>query len=398
MATCGCGARRSPSASGIAVSRAGVRAQPVEVRSSSASSSASESEPSADRSGPAARSARAISEVAASPRASADLLAVATDRVDLAVMGDRAERLGEPPDRVRVRRVALVEDRVSEAQRGSQVGIEIRQAATRDEALVDDRPRRGRRDGDLGKHAAGRPRGGLEPAARDDQAALEGVVGQRPRVVRATGRALDDRVGEGRSRVGGRGAKRRDVERHGPPRGDRQATLEERRLHERPGTLLRPAGPWQEQRDDAGSRLDPAAASSPAISASNERESGNATPAPSLDTPSAPNAPRWLRAARPASANGSTRSCDRPPASATNPTPQASCSKRSSYSGAIFRSLGRLFTDSTPERVGNRPPSMGSTAAGLGSADVGREAPGVTPDRRPRRGLTGRGPSPRPPC
>ena len=155
---------------------------------------------------------------------------------------------------MRVRRVALVEDRVPEAQRRSQVGIEIRQAATRDEALVDDRPRRGRRDGDLGKDAAGRPRGGLEPAARDDQAALEGIVGQRPRVIRAPRRTLDDRVGEGRSRVGGRGTKRRDVERHGPPRGDRQAALEERRLHERPGTLLRPAGPWQEQRDDARPR------------------------------------------------------------------------------------------------------------------------------------------------
>ena len=48
---------------------------------------------------------------------SADLLAVAADRVDLAVVGDRAERLGEPPDRVRVGRVPLVEDRVVDRQR-----------------------------------------------------------------------------------------------------------------------------------------------------------------------------------------------------------------------------------------------------------------------------------------
>ena len=66
VATCGCGARRSASASGIAVRSAAVRSQPVAVRSSSASSSDSESEPSSDSSGPAARSSRAISDEAAS--------------------------------------------------------------------------------------------------------------------------------------------------------------------------------------------------------------------------------------------------------------------------------------------------------------------------------------------
>ena len=146
VATCGCGARRSPSASGIAVSRAGVRSQPVEVRSSSASSSDSESEPSSDRSGPAASSARATSEPAAS-RPAANLLAVAADRVDLAVVGDRAERLGQPPDRMRVRRIALVEDRVADRQRRAQVGVEVGKAAPDDQPLVDDRPRRRRRDG-----------------------------------------------------------------------------------------------------------------------------------------------------------------------------------------------------------------------------------------------------------
>ena len=67
VATCGCGARRRASASGIAASRAGVSAQPVVVRSSSASSSDSESDASPDSSGPAARSARATSLVAPSP-------------------------------------------------------------------------------------------------------------------------------------------------------------------------------------------------------------------------------------------------------------------------------------------------------------------------------------------
>ena len=339
-----------------------------------------------------ARRSRRSRRRAAAP---ADLLAVATDRVDLAVMGDRAERLCEPPDRMRVRRVALVEDRVAEAQRRSQVGIEIRQAATRDEALVDDRPRRGRRDGDLGKDAAGRPRGGLEPAG-----ARRPGGARRHRRTAAAGRprhVTDARRSRGRRPVASRRPSRRAPRRRTARTATRRSSG---RSHgtsspRAPGHASAPRGTAAGTARRCRARRPQ---SSPAISASNERDSGNATPAPSLDTPSAPNAPRWLSAARPASANGSTRSCDRPPASATNPTPQASCSKRSSYSGAIFRSLGRLFTDSTPERVGNRPPSMGSTAAGLGSADVGREAPGVTPDRRPRRGLTGRGPSPRPPC
>ena len=60
VATWGCGERRRAGASGIAAIRAGVRAQPVVVSSSSASSSDSESEPSGDRSGPAASSSAAM--------------------------------------------------------------------------------------------------------------------------------------------------------------------------------------------------------------------------------------------------------------------------------------------------------------------------------------------------
>ena len=115
VATCGCGARRNPSASGIAVSSAAVRSQPVAVSSSSASSSESESEPSSDSSGPAARSARGDLGAGRVGGSAAHLLAVAADRVDLAVVRDRPERLGEPPDRPGVRRVALVEDRVADA-------------------------------------------------------------------------------------------------------------------------------------------------------------------------------------------------------------------------------------------------------------------------------------------
>src|SRR6478752_4776614 len=112
----------------------------------------------------------------------------------------------------------------------------------------------------------------------------------------------------------------------------------------------------------------PAASASPAISRRIEPSSGSATPAPSLDSPSAPNAPRWPSAARPARASGRTRSRECPPASATNPTPQASCSKRASYNGATLRrwrwvrggSMACLREGDGPAAIDER-----STAAGL---------------------------------
>ena len=187
VATCGCGARRRASASGIAASSAGVRSQPVVVRSSSPSSSDSESEPSGERSGPAAVSSAAIGRFAEVAGATADLLAIAADRVDLAVVGDRAERLGESPDRMGVRGVALVEDRVAELDRRAQVRIELGQASAGDEALVDDRAARGRRHRQLGHGTTGGPGRRFQPAAGDDQAALEGVVGQGPGIRRCRG-------------------------------------------------------------------------------------------------------------------------------------------------------------------------------------------------------------------
>ena len=84
-----------------------------------------------------------------------------------------------------------------------------------------------------------------------------------------------------------------------------------------------------------------------AMSRSRGRSSGNRMPAPSLDAPSAANAPRWPSAPRPARASGSTRDRWRPELSATKPTPQASCSKRGSYSG--YRESGRSVA------MGQRP-------------------------------------------
>ena len=105
-----------------------------------------------------------------------DLLAVATDRVDLAVVGDRAERLGEAPDRVRVGRVALVEDRIADADAGR---------AGPGRAAAAGRPSRGpcrRWSGTTPTTRTARPSrraladGALERAAGDDQHPLEDRV------------------------------------------------------------------------------------------------------------------------------------------------------------------------------------------------------------------------------
>ena len=147
--------------------------------------------------------------------------------------------------------------------------------------------------------AAGRASGGLQPPAGDDQPALEGVVRERPRVVGATRRARDDGVGEGRPRVR-RPRHRAPRRRTGPtarrrPSGRPRANVVSTSARARRSAA---AGPWQEQRDDARAEP-PRPASPPASSSSSERSSGSATPAPSLDSPSAPNAPRWPSAARP---------------------------------------------------------------------------------------------------
>ena len=65
-----------------------------------------------------------------------DLGTVAADGVDLAVVGDRPERLGKPPGGLGVRRVALVEERVGDrGARRPQIRVEILQAGTGDQAL-----------------------------------------------------------------------------------------------------------------------------------------------------------------------------------------------------------------------------------------------------------------------
>ena len=91
-------------------------------------------------------------------------------------------------------RIALVEDRVARLQRLPQIEIERGQPAADDQALVDDRARRRRRHGDLGERPAGGAGGAFETATRDDQAAFEGVVAERARVVSAARGPADDRL------------------------------------------------------------------------------------------------------------------------------------------------------------------------------------------------------------
>ena len=72
---------------------------------------------------------------------------VAAHRVDLAVMGEAAERLRQPPLREGIGAVALVIDgKARDKAFIHQIGIENRQFLGEEQALVDDRPRRQRAD------------------------------------------------------------------------------------------------------------------------------------------------------------------------------------------------------------------------------------------------------------
>ena len=109
---------------------------------------------------------------------------VAAQRVDLAVVGDEAERVGELPARERVRREAGVHER--ERRLGPlvlQVGVVAQQLRRREHALVDDRARAERRDHEV------RPGRQLGDAADHVELALEGVL-----VAGQLGRGGDDEV------------------------------------------------------------------------------------------------------------------------------------------------------------------------------------------------------------
>ena len=125
-----------------------------------------------------ARARERVGERAAQPGAPpAQELASAAHRVDLAVVREEPERLRERPGRMRVRRVALVVDGVADRDVGAQVGIEGADPGARDEALVDDRARRRRRDREVDD--AGLERVGFHPPAREQEMAVEAAVAER---------------------------------------------------------------------------------------------------------------------------------------------------------------------------------------------------------------------------
>ncbi len=155
---------------------------------------------------------------------------VAAQGVDLAVVGEHPERLGELPGRPGVGRVALVEDREARDEpRVLQVGIEHRQLLGQEQALVDHRAAGQGADVEavdvLGQHLV------LDPAADQEQLALELVVAH------ALGVAEDDLLdlGPGGDRLV---ADHRGVDRHLAPAEDRVAEAQDLGLDDRPAALL----------------------------------------------------------------------------------------------------------------------------------------------------------------
>ena len=103
---------------------------------------------------------------------------VAAQRVDLAVVGKKAEWLGEAPARERVGAVPLMEDGQRRLVDGiGEIAIETRQPRRREQCLVDDRAPRARRDVQGEAGLACPP---FDPAATQVQGAVEGVAGHRP--------------------------------------------------------------------------------------------------------------------------------------------------------------------------------------------------------------------------
>ncbi|MEJ7696228.1 MAG: hypothetical protein WKF78_06325 [Candidatus Limnocylindrales bacterium] len=187
------------------------------------------------------------------PAAAAHLLAIAADGVDLPVVRDRTEGLREAPDRMGVGRVALMEHRVVDVERTIEIGVQLRQSTAGHEALVDDRPGRGGRDGQVRcESTAGGPGGDLQASTGDDQAMLEGLVVERPVVTSTgvTGRSRDDGLDDRRARSRGGCPERGGLERDGPPGRDGQPGLREDPFHEGAARTFRHAAARQEEHDD----------------------------------------------------------------------------------------------------------------------------------------------------
>ena len=150
-------------------------------------------------------------------------VAVAGQRVDLAVVGHVAVGVRQWPARERVGGEARVHEGEPGFEAGvTQVGEELAQLLGRQHALVDDRPGRQRREVEVVD-------GVLRPLAHDEGAALQGH-GVHARFHRGQEDLLDQRHGTARGRAQALG-----LCRHAAPPEHRQALLGRRLLHDGAG-------------------------------------------------------------------------------------------------------------------------------------------------------------------
>ena len=202
-------------AAGIIIIIAWVSGRPASTSSSSTRSKAAESELPSGISG-RQRSRSAPKSVGVQRRlAGAHPVDVAGDGVDLAVVGEQPQRLGELPAREGVGREARVDDRERALQLGvAQVGVEARQLRRGQHPLVDERARAEARDRER------RARLELGDPAGDEQAALELVLVDRRRRRRrpAAGGTRGRRCGRSRRSWRGRPGPRASRAAAGRPR------------------------------------------------------------------------------------------------------------------------------------------------------------------------------------
>src|SRR5439155_26608959 len=124
------------------------------------------------------------------------------DRVDLAVVAEKPERLRPLPRRLGVRREAMVENAEGNLEaRVTQVGVKRSELVGSAERLVDDR--------------AEGERGDVEVVAAVE--ALAGAKGSRLDHLGIAGRRLEQRLLDRRGRGPGRRAQRVEADRHGAP-------------------------------------------------------------------------------------------------------------------------------------------------------------------------------------